>query len=90
MQRGNIYGTHYNPVGIEVAVARDYLGYSPESICEALNFHFAECFSSQEFSFQSDFDKATLNARLYEMKYLSQETKAKLLFNCESNRWSCK
>mgnify|MGYP000644990513 CR=1 FL=1 len=90
MQKGNIYGTHYNPVGIEVAVARDFLGYSIESVCEALNFHFQECFLENIFSFQSDFDQATLNARVYEMKYLTKETKSKIFFCQKKNRWSCK
>jgi len=88
MQRNNIYGSHYNPVGLEVAVARDFLGYSIDSVCEALNFHFDECFSVKEFSFKSDFDKATLNARVYEMKYLKNETKSKISFCSESNSWS--
>jgi hypothetical protein len=90
MQKGNVYGSHYNPVGIEVAVARDFIGYSIESVCEALNFHFDECFSGINFSFESDFDQATLNARLYEIKYLTKRTKSKLHFNEKNNRWACK
>lgn len=86
-QLNNRFGTTYNPVGIEVAVALDVLGEPLESICSALNFHFKQCFDTKSFSFINSKDDPTLNARLYEITYLSEKTKKNIKYDILTNKW---
>ena len=86
-QKENLYGPSYNPVGIEIAVARDIAGHSLEDVCDALNRHFAELYHPTVFAFSSPTDPATLNARLYEMTCLSSRAKAGIMYEPGSNRW---
>jgi hypothetical protein len=87
-QQKNLYGPSYNPVGIEIAVARDYAGFDLKEVCDALNRHFTELYDPVQFEFSSPTDRPTLNARLYEIAYLSEKTKAALVYTPETNLWA--
>lgn len=89
-QLNNKYGSTYNPVGIEIAVALDIIGEPIESVCAALNFHFNQCFDVESFTFINSPDKPTLNARLYELTFLSEKTKNSIYYNQYSNKWLIK
>ena len=86
-QLDNCFGSHYNPVGLELAVVIDRLELDKSFLLRSLNFHFHHCFDANTFSFKSDSDGATLNARVYELIGLSRRTKDSLRFSVDSNTW---
>lgn len=81
-QANNPYSTPYNPTGLEVAVAASHKDDSG-SVINSLNFHFKECFDVNVF--KSEFDSPTLNARLYEICFIAEKFRGKLIF--QNNNW---
>lgn len=86
-QRNNPYSSSYNPVGLEIAAALSCQLKGYQESVSALNFHFKSHFDSKKFEFYGSSDDATLNARFYEIIYISEELKSILYFDDESNEW---
>ena len=86
----NKYGSTYNPVGIEVAVSQSHGDFQLKDICTALNYHFSQFFNPEKFTFIGSVDDPTLNARLYELTYLSDLAKNMISYDSSVNKWSAR
>lgn len=86
-QEGNSFGSTYNPVGIEVAVAASYFS-NDDLVLKGLNYHFKTHFDKDADVFFGGYDLPTLNARLYEMTYLHPDYKNRLIYSKKENEWS--
>lgn len=83
----NRYGSTYNPIGLEL------LSYASnhckrQDYVRALNYlnrHFQTFFNSDSYSFTGSPDDICLNARLYELSYVSSEIKNSIKF--DGIRW---
>lgn len=86
-QEGNVFGSSYNPVGIEVAVAASHFR-NDQLVLKGLNYHFNAHYDKNARIFLGGFDLPTLNARIYEMTYLHSYYKDNLYYSEEDNAWS--
>lgn len=86
-QENNEFGSSYNPVGLEAAVAISKISFNDEDILYWINYHFKGFFDNKEFVFKKSDDDATLNSRLYELTYLNPETKKILKYDLANNKW---
>ncbi|CAK3654459.1 Agl cluster protein AglQ [Vibrio crassostreae] len=89
-QENNRYGSSYNPVGLEIAAAISYTSFDDPDILFWINHHFSNHFDETIFQFKNSHDLPTLNARLYELTYINQETKDILQYDVSENLWSFK